>query len=99
MAKSLPSRDAQEERRCTPYEALGVFERAGRITRRQPPGCPRPFGEPVRAAFRRALSLSTLTGHLAEVGALQFAPDGSFLVSGADDASIHLWEPSPTHLD
>ena len=36
--------------------------------------------------------LQTLTGHLGEVRAVAFSPDGSLIASGGDDLEIKLWQ-------
>ena len=45
--------------------------------------------EPAGAGRRMFLS-----GHAGAINGLAYAPDGSFLASGSDDASVILWDPA-----
>ena len=59
-------------------------------------GCDGPANRPAHLVARpegRARRRSFLSGHAGAVNGLAYAPDGSFLASGSDDASVILWDP------
>ena len=43
--------------------------------------------------------LGRLTGHVGDVYALEFTPDGRYLISGSADRTIRLWGTDPSAAD
>jgi WD40 repeat protein len=49
----------------------------------------------VRLWSARALSSRVLPGHVGQVSAMVFSPDGKLLATGSSDGTVRIW----THLD